>query len=69
MEFNGFYQVWDNFRHLVDPCEKGEMTRCLVVDLVTNFEAVGECSWVLRNVRDDDNLACSINNVGVHFKC
>jgi hypothetical protein len=68
-KFNGFYQVWETFPHSVDPCERGEMTHCLVVDLVTNFEAVGECNWVPRDARDDDILACSINNVGVHFKC
>ncbi len=51
-----------------DPCEKGEMTRCLV-DIVTNFEIVGERNRVPRDARDDDIPACSINNVGVHFKC
>jgi len=69
VEFNGFYQVWENFRHSVDPCKRGEMTHCLAVDLVTNFEVVGEHSRVLRDVRDDDILACSISNMGVHFQC
>jgi hypothetical protein len=51
-EFNGFYQVWENFHHSVDPCEKGEVTHWLVVDPVTNFEAVGECSRDPRDVRE-----------------
>jgi hypothetical protein len=68
-EFNGFYQVWENFRHSVNPCEKGEMTCCLVVDLVANIEVVGEHNWVPRDARDDDLLTCLINNMGAHFKC
>jgi hypothetical protein len=68
-KFNGFYQVWENFPHSVDPRERGEMTRCLVVDLVTNFEVVVERNRVPRDARDDDIPACSINNVGVYFKC
>ncbi len=69
MEFNGFYQVWENFHHLVNPCEKGEMTRCLAVDLITNFEAATECSRVPKDARDDDIPACSISDAGAHFKC
>ncbi len=45
------------------------MTRCLVADPVTNFEAVGEHNRVPRDARDDDIPACLISNVGAHFKC
>ncbi len=68
-EFNGFYQVWENFRHSIDPCERGEVTCCLAANLVTNFEANGECSQVPRDAKDDDIPSCSINDVGIHFKC
>jgi hypothetical protein len=69
MKLYGFYQVWENFPHSIDPCERGEMTHCLIIDLVINFEIVGERNRVPRDARDDDIPACSINNVGVHFKC
>jgi len=36
------------------------MIRCLVVDPVPNFEVVGKCSWVPKDVRDDDVPACSL---------
>lgn len=68
-EFNGFYQVWENFCHLIDPCEKGEMTRCLAVDPFTNFEVARECNQVPRDVKDDGMPTCLISNVGAHFKC
>jgi hypothetical protein len=68
-KFNGFYQVWEKVHHLVYPHERGEMTRCLVVDPITNFEIAKERSWVLTNTRNDDILVCLINNVGIHFKC
>ncbi len=68
-EFNGFYQVWENFRHSVDPCERGEMTHCLVADPVPNFEAARERSRVPKDARDDDIPACLISDVGAHSKC
>jgi hypothetical protein len=69
MEFNGFYQVWENFCHLVVPCERGEVTHCLAANLIINFEVARECNQVPRDARDDDILACLISDVGAHFKC
>ncbi len=39
-----FTKVWKNFHHSINPCERGEMTCCLVADPVTNFEVGGERS-------------------------
>ncbi len=68
-EFNDFYQVWENFHHSINPCEKGEVTCCLVVDLVTNFEVDGECNGVPKDAKDDDIPSCSISDVKARFKC
>ncbi len=69
MEFNGFYQVLENFRHSIDPCERGEMTHCLVANPIPNFEVVGERNRVPKDAKDDDIPACLISDVGTHFKC
>jgi hypothetical protein len=45
------------------------MTRCLVANPVTNFEANGKHNGVLGDAKDDDVPTCSISNVGAHFKC
>jgi hypothetical protein len=45
------------------------MTRCIATDPITNFEAAGERNRIPKDAKDDDILACSISNVGAHFKC
>jgi hypothetical protein len=69
VEFNVFYQVWKNFRHSVDPCERSKVTRCLATAPITNFEATKERDWVLKDAKDDDIHVYLISDMGTHFKC
>jgi hypothetical protein len=64
-KFNGFYQVWENFCHLVDPCERGKVTHCLATNPVTSFEAAGEFNRVSRDARDDELLGNSTGFQGM----
>ncbi len=68
-EFNCLDQVWENSRHSVYPCERGEVARNLAADLVASLESAGERGWVPGDAGNDDVSVCLVDNVGVHPQC